>query len=549
MPTPATLVSPLDIRDHDLRVIQGEVPAGLHGEIFYATPGPNGRGAHAFFSDGVALRLSLRPDTFGASAGTHALRMKELATPSSRLRKLRPEAFRPTVAGSMGELGHVNAANTAPLPWGDRMFFTWDAGRPVEVDPVSLEFLGELGHKDAWAAAMPFPVLPMIMSSAHPVIDAERDCLWTLHYPLMSAPTIVRIDADSTQLQQWPLEGPPVLQSAHTLAQTRDWLVIADTAFRVDPHELMGQERELTVEPDATLWIVRKADLESASPGQPVKCTVGRLPASTMHFWPVYDDAPNAIRILFEHMDGMDVAVAMRPGDRDLLGREARPELHGLFAQGLTPGSVSEVTIDPTSGRITDRVRLREATMWNPELSADDWSLAGMSRPTLHHQLFTGHRPDAIPRRLVDLWGERIDAASIPTEPVPARLLSIARGSMKIAAEHVFGDDDFPTSPSFVQREGGEAGGHDGWVVLPVLNDAGARFEVFDAARVEDGPVATLGMDRPLPLLLHSAWVPAVAPARDVERVRFGDELDPEVVATLPAELQAAVRQVADELG
>jgi carotenoid cleavage dioxygenase-like enzyme len=92
--------------------------------------------------------------------------------------------------GVQSPYGVVNAANTAPLPWGDRLFTTWDVGRPVEVDPVTLGYLGDVGHRDQWHTfeVGPQPVLPLVMSTAHPVIDPDRDVLWTVNTFWGSAP-------------------------------------------------------------------------------------------------------------------------------------------------------------------------------------------------------------------------------------------------------------------------------------------------------------------------------------------------------------------------
>ena len=52
--------------------------------------------------------------------------------------------------GVQSPFGSVNAANTAPLPWGDRLFMTWDVGRPVEIDPLTLGYLADVGHRSEW---------------------------------------------------------------------------------------------------------------------------------------------------------------------------------------------------------------------------------------------------------------------------------------------------------------------------------------------------------------------------------------------------------------
>ena len=118
--------------------------------------------------------------------------------------------------------------------------------------------------------------------------------------------------------------------------------------------------------------------------------------------------------------------------------------------------------------------------------------------------------------------------------------------------------DDFPSSPIFVPRDpgadpaksryaGSDPGGHDGYVVVPIMNDAGFRVEVFDAAHVGDGPVATLakpGMT--VSFVLHSAWMPSAGSSSDHDRNRFSDELDR--VGELPDDLAAVALEVAREI-
>ena len=84
-------------------------------------------------------------------------------------------------------------------------------------------------------------------------------------------------------------------------------------------------------------------------------------------------------------------------------------------------------------------------------------------------------------------------------------------------------------------------------MVVPILSDAGFRVEVFDAAAVGAGPIATIA-DRAMriPFLLHAAWMPTAAPAPDAFRHAFADELDR--VDELPDDLAAAALAVADDL-
>ena len=87
-------------------------------------------------------------------------------------------------------------------------------------------------------------------------------------------------------------------------------------------------------------------------------------------------------------------------------------------------------------------------------------------------------------------------------------------------------------------------------MVQPVCNDDGFRVELFDAANVSAGPIATLaGTNREcVPLVLHSAWMPAFHELADAERLRFSDELNADRVAGLDDDQRRLVARVAEDL-
>jgi hypothetical protein len=204
---------------------------------------------------------------------------------------------------------------------------------------------------------------------------------------------------------------------------------------------------------------------------------------------------------------------------------------------------------------------LREDWSWNHQLSAMDWSAEGQHNPTTHHIVFQGFRPDMVSQRCLRLYGDRVDRTNWPGAETAACLVSMARGSLDVTSRYEFGSlDDMPSSPIFVPRDpggngrsrhaGADPGGHDGWVVLPVLSDDGLRVEVFDAADVGRGPVATLASPggEAVPVLLHSAWAPTPTSVPDRIAVSFADEVDDTVLAGLDEHLVAAAHAVAADL-
>jgi hypothetical protein len=174
---------------------------------------------------------------------------------------------------------------------------------------------------------------------------------------------------------------------------------------------------------------------------------------------------------------------------------------------------------------------------------------------------YQGCRPGRITERAARLYDGRIDRARV-AEETPGYLATFERGSLELRSRWEYGDtSELITSPTFAPRgggsdpaassyAGGEPGGHDGYVVQPVLSDRGFRVDLFDAAAVGAGPIASLegtAKER-VPLLLHSAWMPTADGLADADRLRFRDELTDARLAALDDDQRRLVDRVADEL-
>ncbi len=568
MPIPRTLTS-APPQDFDLEVVAGAWPDDLTGEIVISSPEIGDELAHAFFGFGMLRRLSLQRGTHGAPADRLAWRTKVIDSPSRRLHQAGPEHFVPGPSGFTAPYGAPNMANTAPLPWGDRLFATWDVGRPSEIDPVSMRWLGDVGTQDSWGGpSLPMfgEVLPFIFSSAHPVVDPDRDCLWTvklvpdLDNGFLQRPWLVRWDG-GREVSAWPVDGAGVAGSMHSITQTRDWLVLADSGnFKVDPSAILGGDKTVSIDDQVPLYLIRKEAVEATPVGQPLAAQEFTMGPPAGHYYGVWDDT-DGVRVIFEHMDMLDLAFPINSADLDRNGAPVDPSMVGLYSMNLAPSTVSEATIDPATGKLVDAVSIRNPDWgWNLQLSAMDWSTEGMAHPTLHHVAYHGCRPGNITRRSIDWYADRIDESSIPTEDTPGVLASFRRGSGELADSYEYrSTDDFISSPTFVPRDpgnggsryaGSDPGGHDGYLVLPVHNDDGFRVDVFDAGSVGKGPIATAAAPSRtcVSVLLHSAWIHRAVAAPDVERLRFSDELTEERLAPLDDLVAGLARQVAADL-
>jgi hypothetical protein len=564
VPTPRTLTT-APHADFELEVASGTWPHDITGEVVFSSFQNSHALPYAIFDWGSICRLSLEAGTRGAGPGRFAWQSRSIQTPGKRLFDRHPEQFAPGPIGYLSPFGSPNASNTAPLPWGDRLYTTWDAGRPVELHPETLEFVAEVGHVDSWGgSSMEMPgVLPFLFSTAHPVADPERHCLWTVKLELVMEPTfgmrpsVVRYDRDDgTQVRHWPLEGVSFGGSIHTVSQTRDWIILCDSGnFKADPSEMVGGERSLTIDTEVPVWLIRKDQLDGLASGTPVTPVCFTMAPPTGHYYARWDDT-DGISVVWEGMDLMDLALYLRPDDLDVNGNPIDPGAVGLYNMAMAPETITEVIFDPDSGKILEQGLFKQDWTFNLQLSAMDWSIEGMSAPTLHHVTYQGCRPGNISRRAAELYEGRIDLDQV-REDTPGALCSFERPSMELKARWDYPDvSDHITSPAFAPRgaprggyAGGQPGGHDGYVVQPVCSDNGFRVEVFDAASVSAGPVATLmGTKKEcIPAVLHSAWMPAFHELADAERLCFSEELSDERMASVPEELHPAVRAVAEE--
>jgi hypothetical protein len=370
-------------------------------------------------------------------------------------------------------------------------------------------------------------------------------------------PSLVRWDRDDgTQVRHWPLEGVTFPGSIHTVSQTRDWVILCDSGnFKADPDEIFGGERTVTVDDEVPVWLIRKEQVEGLASGTPVTPICFTMSPPTGHYYARWDDT-DGVSVVWEGMDVMDLGLYLRPDDLDVNGNPIDPAAVGLYNMAMVPETITEVVFDPDSATISHVGTFRSEWAFNLQLSAMDWSTEGMTAPTLHHVTYQGCRPGNVSQRAAAMYADRIDV-DLLREDTPGSLCSFERPSMELKARWEYPDvADHITSPTFAPRGaapgsyvGGEPGGHDGYVVQPVCNDAGFRVELFDAADVSAGPIATLaGTNREtIPLVLHSAWMPAVHELADAERLRFSDELDADSLASIPAELRPAVHAVAEE--
>lgn len=273
-----------------LDVVEGALPDDLTGHLFVVLPArtvdsiPGENRSPLMLGDGLVCRFDL--DRRGVTltsrlARTHDFVADELTSRDPALRALR---FRDAGLLRVGLLGCRNFANTSFVPFqreggATRLLLTYDAGRPIEIDPRTLAVRGPIGGRREWRAqALAGATFPIHLTPAHPAWDRRRGELITVSYgrglanflrtipatdALTGAPAWVSRGVDLlgglvarhapdlpdtfTDLVRWDGKGRlrryrlvladggdvAITQSVHQVALTRHHVVILHTGFKI----------------------------------------------------------------------------------------------------------------------------------------------------------------------------------------------------------------------------------------------------------------------------------------------------------------------------
>ncbi|MBK6508309.1 MAG: carotenoid oxygenase family protein [Haliea sp.] len=154
--------------------IVGEIPAGLEGTLYMNCPGRNRIGeqqyGHWFDGDGMISAVTIK-------GGRVHYKNRYVRTPKfvneTAAQKILYRGVGTQIPG--GILKNMfrmpgNAANTSVILHGGKLLALWEGGKPYELDPATLETVGEYRYEGALTAAQPF--------SAHPRLDPRTGMLY-----------------------------------------------------------------------------------------------------------------------------------------------------------------------------------------------------------------------------------------------------------------------------------------------------------------------------------------------------------------------------------
>jgi carotenoid cleavage dioxygenase-like enzyme len=439
-----------DISPRPMRLLRGRAPKGLAGSLYRNGPAkfrrPGRSVSHWFDGDGLIRRFRIEDSQASLTARVADTRKRRL---EERLGAMVMPGFG-TSSDPRAELrgpDDANAANTSVLPVGDKIWALWEGGSPMAMDAGTLESEGFVTLRPD-LKGMPF--------SAHPRIEPDGR-VWNL-------------GINGKQAMVWRLSAAGALEVAeiielprasylHDFTATDRHLVIVLQPWIRDRHVFpLSAGYSWRPETGTQVLIIDKADLSK-------RRIVELPPFGFFHLGDAWEEKDGTIR--FDLCAYADMRFAAS-GASDLLDSK------------YDGGGWSEMVLAvlPPKGP----GRLQRAGV-GAEFPKSDSRRAGLPRR------FSVHTAGGTPGRPMATGVGVTDWRSGRTR------------TFDFGADHVV-DEMVPVPMP------GSSAEDQAWLIGPTINlKAGVtELQVFDMARVDDGPVATWVADIALPAAFHGRW-------------------------------------------
>jgi len=356
-----------------------------------------------------------------------------------------------------------------------------------------------------------------------------------------------------------------VKQTLHQMGLTKNYIVLADTAFKIAVEELLFAEgckfieeieiliRELTDIPqlaDTKVWIVPRKGL---IPGEKtVTAQEVIIPREIAHYVVEYEDA-DGIVIHTVHSCACDAAETIRCFDKSVysdveINKRLR-NLTGALVSGMDVDVIGCHVIDPAKLPSSDAVRSslieRDFSWGDPVYAYREMTLKQPEKIDDIYWIFFGAWEELLPQFVGDIY-KNYKYRKVPLHEVKAinqegRASTLCRVHVdrkKNAQQgleielttpdyYEFPAGHFANSPQFVPRQGGDGSSTDGYLICVVLSDRNdgsnnSELWVFDAAHLKSGPQYRLCSEQiNIGFTIHTTWLPEViSPLKSGYKVR-----------------------------
>ncbi len=415
------------------------------------------------------------------------------------------------------------------LPDG-RIAVTSDVDRPWVIERESLRAVTPIGERSEWLPMMSGTMGEMMgnlfagYSNSHVMYtDFEQKETFFVNYQYKQADgthpvNLMKWDGKS-RFEQWLVLGEDgeqieIKQSIHELVFTRDYILLADTAF-IAGTEMMAPWNNAPLPNEKTeMYIIPRSELNATNKTVTAKKFVFGEPC--IHLIPEYENPDGKITVYMLHTPATNTAEILRSYDRNLEGELFAKHLIGY---GTLPvldlSSVGKHVLDMSSGKVANSQYIAEQPFtWGPYL------YAYMGRQTKKFQdqdlfvMFKGFAKEMLPERIYKAYKD-INHRRVPIEEMVDgkgihqnnSICRITKEEFKIADSYIFPDKVLLYTMACLDE---------GYVLAGVVTDtpasgdsSGHEYWLFDAADLAKGPICKLGhKELNNTTLFHTVYLP-----------------------------------------
>jgi len=515
----------------DLSCLSGEFPVEIDGSLYLAQC--LGSPSAFMVGDTNIVRMD-----FGA--GQIKLTNRLMKTPAALARKkLADTRHRFDFFGLMylsPGLGIYSYTEGMYLLPDGRIAVTSDIDRPWIIERDSLRVATPIGRRNEW--------LPMMMDSAGEVLgslfagynnshavytDHQTREVFLVNYQKMQPngehPVfLIRWDGKS-EFERWLVlseDGEPIeiKQSIHELVFSRDYILLADTAFAAGTEMFTPWVSAPLPNSKTVVYIVDRRELKSDS--RTVSARRMEVNEACIHLVAEYDNPDDKITAYMLHTPATNTAELIRENDQDLDGNYFPEHLIGY---GTLPvldlSSVGKHVFDMKQEKVVHSQYLSQMPYtWGPYLYAYKGRQTSPYTGQDLFVMFKGFSKDVLPRRIYnnykDVGSRRVSLDEMVGGEGLKHNNSICRittGDLKIADTYVFPDRVLLyTIACLDSKEPNQPG----YVIAGVVTDetvpdqsSGHEYWLFPADNLAGGPICKLG--HPTlnnSTLFHSVYIP-----------------------------------------
>lgn len=439
------------------------------------------------------------------------------------------------------------------LPDG-RIGVTSDVDRPWVIERDSLRPVTPVGRRDEWIPMMSeqagevmgnlFPAY----SNSHVVYtDFEQGETFMVSYQYKQADgshpvQLMRWDGYN-DIENWLVvdengDEIEIKQSIHELVFTRDYILLADSAFVAGTEMLVPWVNAPLPYDKTVVYIIDRRDM---NPG--VKTVTAKrveVDEPCIHLIPEYDNPNDRVTIYMLHTPATNTAEILRSSDRDLDGKLFPEHLIGYGTLPvLDSSSVGKHVIDIKECVVENSTYITDMPFsWGPYLYA---YMGRQIKPYSGQDLFMmykGFSRDMVPKRIFDAYKD-VNNRRIPLDEMVGgeglqnnnSICRITTEDFKIADSYVLPDRVLLYTVACLDSE---TAGHAGYVIAGIVTDeaageesSGNEYWLFEADNLSKGPICKLGHPSlNNSTLFHTVYIPdSVAKQLDKKEVSYHVQL------------------------